>query len=394
MKIVQINATCGSGSIGKICQDISKLLNNKGIENYVLYSMGNSNYPYAMKFCNEYVRKIQSLIEKVLGIYGFGAKLTTKLLIQKLKHISPNIIHIHNIHTHDVDLGMLFEYLNSNNIKVFWTFHDCWAFTGYCPYFDMAGCDKWKNRCHGCKVYKQYSFFFDRSEYLYNKKQKGLSKSNLTIITPSKWLSELVRQSFLKDKTIKVINNGIDLDVFRPRVSDFRLRYHCENKMLLLGIANIWEKRKGLDTFIRLAKDLNDNYRIILVGTNNEIDKLLPENIISIHRTENQEQLAEIYSAADLFVIPTLEENFPTVNIESIACGTPVITYNTGGSPEIIDERTGYVIRDNSYDTLYKTIAHYSNEFNRSECVERARIFNKYDKYIEYIKLYVDENNW
>lgn len=390
MKIVQINATCGSGSIGKICQDVSKMLNDKGIENYVLYSMGNSSYPYSIKFCNEYVRKIQSLIEKVLGIYGFGAKLTTKLLIQKLKHISPNIIHIHNIHTHDVDLGMLFEYLNSNNIKVFWTFHDCWAFTGYCPYFDMADCYKWKTGCHRCKVYKQYSFIFDRSEYLYNQKRRALEKSNCTVITPSKWLAELVGQSFLKDKAIKVINNGIDLDIFRPRKSNFRLKYHCDNKIILLGIANIWEKRKGLDTFIRLAKDLNDNYQIVLVGTNNEINKLLPRNVISIHRTENQKQLAEIYSAADLFVIPTLEENFPTVNIESLACGTPVVTYNTGGSPEIIDDKTGYVVQDNKYDKLLEIILHYNREFKALDCIQRAKMFDKFNKYNEYLKLYTD----
>ena len=225
MKIVQINATCGVGSTGKICVDISKLLTEKGIENYILYTQGNSDYPLGIKYATKNDIKVQALKSRVFGNYGFNSKKITKKLISELEKIKPDVVHMHNIHSHNCHLELLFDYFRRTQIKVYWSFHDCWAITAYCPHFDMIGCDKWKMGCHHCPQSKQFSWFFDRSAKLYKKKKEALAGLDLTIITPSQWLADLTRESFLKDYPVKVINNGIDLSVFKPTKSDFRKKY-------------------------------------------------------------------------------------------------------------------------------------------------------------------------
>lgn len=212
----------------------------------------------------------------------------------------------------------------------------------------------------------------------------------MTIVTPSKWLADLVRKSFLKEYPVKVINNGIDLSVFRPRESDFRQRYGLEDKYILLCVAFAWGKRKGLDVLIELSKRLDKRYQIVLVGTSENTEKQLPENIVSIRKTQNQQQLAEIYSAADLFVNPTREENFPTVNIESLACGTPVLTFQTGGSPEVIDETCGAVVDKEDVDAMQREIERICTEkpYTQGACIARAQNFDKKDKFDEYVDLY------
>lgn len=390
MKVVQINATCGAGSTGKICVAISELLDKQNIENYVFYTQGNSQHKNGVKYADKKYIKMQALKSRVLGNYGFNSKLATKKLIAQLSQIKPDIVHLHNIHAHNCDLELLFKYFKREKIKLFWTFHDCWVFTGYCPHFDMIGCDKWQTNCKNCPQKKEYSWFFDRSTALFNKKKDLFSGLDLTIITPSQWLADLVKQSFLKDYPVKVINNGIDLNVFKPTTGDFREKYNLDNKFIVLGVAFGWGVKKGLDVFIELSKKLDDNYQIVLVGTNAETDKQLPDNIISIHRTQNQQELAEIYTAADLLVNPTREENYPTVNMESLACGTPVLTFNTGGSPEIIDDTCGTTVPKNDIDSLYEEIVRTTveNPFSQESCTKRASNFDANERFKEYLELY------
>ena len=298
MKIVQINSTYGIGSTGKICRDISEMLTEIGIENYSLYTIGNSNAQNAIKCSSQGYTMLQTLKYKLLGNYGFNSKRSTKRIIQELEKIKPDIVHLHNIHSHDCNLEMLFNYLKSSRQKLIWTFHDCWAFTGYCPHFHMARCVKWENECNNCPLFRNYSFFADRSKMLFQKKRELFHDLDLIIVTPSKWLAGLVKKSFLKNYPVKVINNGIDLDVFKPTKNDFRSKYNIRSdKHIILGVAFDWGERKGLDVFVQLAERLNyDKYQIVLVGTNETIDKDLPETILSIHRTKNQEELATIYS--------------------------------------------------------------------------------------------------
>lgn len=390
MKIVQLNVTCGVGSTGKICLAVSELLWGKGVENYILFSEGDSDYKYGIKYADKLEIKLEALKSRVFGNYGFNSKALTKKLISKLDEIQPDIVHLHNLHGHGCNLEMLFGYFKEKNIRLFWTFHDCWAFTGYCPHFDMIGCDKWQTQCAQCPQRGAYSFFFDKSDKLYSKKKEMFSGLDLTIITPSQWLKGLVKKSFLKDYEVKVINNGIDLDVFKPSESNFREKHNLTDEFLILGVAFNWDERKGIDVFARLANDLPDDCRIVLVGTDENTKKLLPDNVITIDKTENQHQLAEIYTACDLFVNATREDTFPTVNIESLACGTPVLTFATGGSTEIIDSACGMTVEKNDVDSLIKAIAEIKNNrsFTKEACLKKSAVYRKDDKFKEYADLY------
>ena len=392
MKILQINAVSGQGSTGKICESISELLCAEGIDNKILFASHKTHYPYSVKYAGDKYIKVQALKSRVLGNYGFNSHLATYKLISEIKKFAPDIVHLHNLHGHNVNLPILFGFLKKNNIKTIWTFHDCWAFTAYCSYFTLVKCEQWKKRCKHCPQLKGVSWFFDKSTHIYNKKKELFSGLNLTIVTPSEWLARLVKQSFLKDYPVKVINNGIDLNVFKPTESDFRKKYNIsDSKYILLGVAFGWGKRKGLDVFIDLQKRLdNAKYQIVLVGTDDNVDKQLPSGIISIHRTQNQTELVEIYTVADLFVNPTREENYPTVNMESIACGTPMITFKTGGSPEILTSKTGTVVECDDVDSLEKEICRIYKDrpYTKEDCVSYAKKFDMKDRFQEYIKLY------
>ncbi len=390
MKVVQINATCGVGSTGKICVGISEILTDKFIENYILFSSLNNGYKLGIQ-CSDYKYiKLQALKSKILGNYGFNSKKATKKIISELESIQPDIVHLHNIHGHDCDLERLFTYFKKNKTKLVWTFHDCWAFTGYCPHFTMMKCDKWQTQCNSCVQRKEFSWFFDRSKTLFEKKRNLFSGLDLTIVTPSEWLSDLVKQSFLKDYPVKIINNGIDLDVFRPAEGNFREKYGLVNSKVVLGVSLGWSERKGLDVFVELAERLPSGYRIVLVGTDAKTESQLPENIISMPCTRNQHELAEIYSSADVFVNPTREENYPTVNMEALACGTPVVTFRTGGSPEMLDDTCASVVECDDTDAFEKEIIRICTEktYTKEECVKKAKCFDKNEKFTEYSNLY------
>lgn len=390
MKIVQLNVTCGVGSTGKICLAVSRLLNEKGVENYILFSEEDSDYEYGIKYADKLSIKLEALKSRAFGNYGFNSKSLTKKLITKLDEIKPDIVHLHNLHGHGCNLEMLFGYFKEKNIRLYWTFHDCWAFTGYCPHFDMVGCDKWQTQCGDCPQKGAYSFFFDKSDKLCTKKKELFSGLDLTIITPSQWLKDLVKKSFLGEYEVRVINNGIDLDIFKPSESDFRENHGIKDEFLVLGVAFNWDERKGIDVFTDLARTLPSDCRIVLVGTNENTRKLLPDNVIAIDRTENQQELAEIYTACDLFVNATREDTFPTVNIEALACGTPVLTFRTGGSPEIIDETCGMAVEKNDVDALRNAVLHIkeSRPFTEEVCLKKSAEYNKNDKFKEYADLY------
>lgn len=393
MKVVQINATYGIGSTGKICAYLVANSQAANIENYVLYSSGNFIERNGSKFSSTIYTKIQALKSRIMGNYGFNSRWSTQRLIAQLDKIKPDIVHLHNIHSHDCNLRMLFQYLRNKKTRIIWTFHDCWAFTGYCPHFDMIGCNHWENGCGNCPQYREYSWFVDRSDTLFHWKKELLHGIDLMIVTPSKWLADLAKRSFLGAYPIRVIHNGIDLSVFEPTESDFRKNHNLVGKKMVLGVAFDWGKRKGLDVMIHLARKLPEDYRIILVGTNDLIDKQLPASIISIHRTLNQKELAAIYSAADVFVNATREENFPTVNIEAIACGTPVVTFQTGGSPEILDDSCGSVVERDDIEALEREVYRIceTKPYSVADCRRRAQKFNMNDCYRRYIELY-EEN--
>lgn len=391
MKIVQINATCGIGSTGKICAAIGALLSQSGIDNRIFYTSGVQEHPKGVRYADDLYIKTQALRSRLLGNYGLNSHRATAKLISRLTEFAPDLVVLHNLHAHNCDLEMLFGYLKKEKKKIVWVFHDCWAFTGYCSHYDMIGCDRWKKEgCHGCPQKKYFSWFFDRSRMLFEKKKQLFLGLDLTIVTPSMWLAEQVGQSFLQEYPVKVINNGINLDVFKPTESDFRARYAIEDKYMILGVAFDWGERKGLDVFIELAKRLDERYQIVLVGTNGQVDKKLPPSIISIHRTNDQTELAMLYTAADVFVNPTREETFPTTHMEALACGTPVLAFDTGGCAEMLDETCGCVVTKNDVNALIKAIEHCceARPYSDEGCTMRAAKYKDSDHFKKYMSLF------
>lgn len=397
MKILQVNTVCGTGSTGRIASDIHKMLIEQGHESVVAYGRGTAyNCDNTIKIGNNLDFYTHALKTRILDEHGFGSKNATRKFLERVKNYNPDIIHLHNVHGYYINIELLFNFLKGYNKPIVWTLHDCWAFTGHCAYFDYANCYKWETHCKKCPEKKSYpkSVFLDNSYDNFEKKKElftGLK--NTILVTPSQWLANLVKRSFLKEYPVKVINNGIDLDVFKPTPSDFRKKYSLENKFIILGVANKWERRKGLEYFIELSKMLSVREAIVLVGLSKKQIQDLPKNIKGITRTNSTKELAEIYTASDAFFNPTLEDNFPTTNLEALACGTPVITFNTGGSIETIDNSTGYIVEKGDLQGVKQIIQRMKQEEKdkySKYCIARANdYYGKNKKFQEYIELYI-----
>ena len=341
MRILMINSVCGIRSTGRICTDLAEMLEKQGHEVKIAYgreSVPEKYQKYAVRIGSDFDVKLHGLKARLFDASGFGSKRATKRFVEWVKAYDPDVIHLHNLHGYYLHLGILFEYLKTCGKKIVWTLHDCWAFTGHCAHFTLAKCEKWKTGCEHCPQKDSYpKSFSDHAKRNFEKKKSlfcGIP--DLTLVTPSVWLAGLVKESFLREYSVRVIHNGIDLSVFQPTESDFRERYGLQNKKIILGVASVWDKRKGLDDFLKLSEILNDSYAIVLVGVSKEQKDKLPGNIVGIERTNSTKELAGIYTAADVFFNPTYEDNYPTVNLEAQACGTPVITYRTGGSVESV----------------------------------------------------------
>ena len=397
MKILQVNTVYGKGSTGKIALGIHDLCKEQGHECISAYRYAESKdgaFPDTITASTWLDCHIHNRIVRYTNMQGCFSHICTAMFLSKVSRFKPDIIHLHNLHGSYLNFPLLFRYIKKNRIPTVWTLHDCWAFTGQCPHFTMAGCNKWQSGCHHCPQIHSYpKTYVDQSRFMWKLKRKCFTGvENMTLVAPSKWLAGLVKQSFLKDYPVKVINNGIDLNIFSPTESSFRQDHGiAADEYMLLGVAFGWGEQKGLDVFMDLAGRLPEKYKIVLVGTDEAVDKILPKNIISIRRTNSQRELAEIYSAADLFINPTREDTFPTVNIEALACGTPVITFNTGGSPEIIDSSCGCVVKSNSVTELLEIISDIQTGklfFSSSKCVDRALNFSYKACYKKYIELY------
>ena len=358
-----INIVCGVKSTGRICTDLAEELSKQGHKVKIAY--GRENVPeqykkYAIRIGNDLDVYAHALRSRIFDSVGLGSRWYTEQFIKWVKKYDPDIIHLHNLHGYYINVEVLFNYLHTCGKKIIWTLHDCWAFTGHCFYFDFANCYRWETGCHNCPKKTDYpkSFVFDRSKRNYElKKQLFSNISNLTIVTPSAWLAGLVKKSYLKDYPVTVIHNGIDTDVFKPTDSDIREKLHLGNKKVILGIAGVWEPRKGLPDMLDLNRMLDDSYQMILIGISDKQRKKLhiPDDVITIPRTDSQRELAQFYTMADVYVTPTYEDNYPTTNLEAIACGTPVITYDTGGSGESA-EMHGAVVERGNVDLLYKKV--------------------------------------
>lgn len=399
LKILQIAIESNKGSVGRIAEQIGERVIENGWLSYITFARNsNPSKSNIIKIGTNLDLYWHGLETRIFDNHCFSSKYATKKLVNKIKEIKPDIIHLHHLHGYFVNIEILFEYLKESETPVIWTFHDCWSFTGHCTHFDFVGCEKWKTECYQCEQKDEYpkSFIFDRSQQNYiDKKRIFNSINNLTIVPVSNWLASKVKESFLKNYSCLVIQNGIDLDMFYPKRSRASIDelYNLAGKFIVLGVASTWEKRKGLEEFVKLNELIDHNiYSVVLVGLSKSLIQKLPKSIIGIERTENVGQLADLYSAADVFLNPTFEDTFPTTNLESMACGTPVVTYKTGGSVESINKDTGFVVEVGDIKGLLiaiDVVRSNGNDFYEHNCrMQAVENFDKKIKFNDYLELY------
>ena len=395
MKVLQINVVCGQGSTGRIAVDIANMLKSKGDKAYIAYGYGTTDYPESYKITTDLETRINVHLFSRLGRQGRGTKYRTRKMLKWIDMIKPDIIHLHNIHGSYVNYPLLFEYIIRNNIPVVWTIHDCWPVTGSCAHFVMAQCNKWKTGCTSCTydgIYKEKSLI-DSSEVNYViKKNLFTSVPRMLLVPVSRWMNNVIKESFLNGFQSVVIYNGIDLDVFRFTPSNIKERLGVSGKHLLLGVASQWGEMKGLNDFIRLAALLSDEYVIVLVGLSEAQIKILPATIIGIERTKNMEELVELYSAADVVVSLSYAESMGLTLVEGMACGTPVITYDNTAQSELVTQETGAVVRTGDIKLIVESLSRLmaiGRESFSVSCRERVqKMFNKNSQYLDYYNQY------
>ena len=343
LKILQINSVCGIGSTGKIAEDLYWEYKRNGHDCVVAWGRKQGGrIPIQDRIQIGGVRDylFHALEARLLDDSGFGSRNATKKFLKQVEKLDPEVIQLHNIHGYYINIEYLFRFLAESKKKVIWTLHDCWPITGHCAHFDYANCRKWQNHCGSCPLLASYpkSFFMDRSYANFKAKRELFTSVHDMVLVPvSYWLSNLLEKSFLTNIPKKVIHNGINTEIFKPCASNIREKYKLGSKKIVLGVAFDWSEKKGLRDFVYLADNLpKSEYQVVLIGLGDKQKQCLPEHIITIPKTNSQVELALWYTEAFIFVNPTYEDNFPSVNLEAQECGTPVVTYDTGGAAEAV----------------------------------------------------------
>lgn len=366
MKYLFINSVAGYGSTGRIAAETCRELMKDGHECVLAFGRNKANCEDVptVQIGTAWDYRLHGVRGRLLDDHGFGSKAATRRFLDWVREYDPDVIWLHNIHGYYIHIGLLFDYLRGCGKKIFWTLHDCWSFTGHCAYFDFAGCDKWKTGCHHCPQKHTYpqSLLLDNSRRNYERKKLLFTGiPDLTLTVPSHWLESRVKQSFLGEYPVQVVYNKIDRTVFKPTPGDFREKYGLEKKTILLGVASVWEERKGLKDFLALSSMLDDRYRIVLIGLSEEQRKNLPQNILGLPRTNSLEELAQAYTAADLFVNPSVEETFGMTAMEARCCGTEAIVYKDTACEEIVNQFGGIAV-DRGAENLLAAIEKLTKE--------------------------------
>ena len=366
MKYLFINVVAGYGSTGRLAADKCRELMAQGHTCVLAYGREKANCDdlTTVRIGSDREVQLHAVESRLLDNSGFGSRAATRRFLSWVREYDPDVIWLHNIHGYYIHIGLLFDYLRGCGKKIFWTLHDCWSFTGHCAYFDFAGCDKWKTGCHHCPQKNTYpqSLLLDNSRRNYERKKLLFTGiPDLTLTVPSHWLESRVKQSFLGEYPVQVDYNKIDRTVFKPTPGDFREKYGLEKKTILLGVASVWEERKGLKDFLALSSMLDDRYRIVLIGLSEEQRKNLPQNILGLPRTNSLEELAQAYTAADLFVNPSVEETFGMTAMEARCCGTEAIVYKDTACEEIVNQFGGIAV-DRGAENLLAAIEKLTKE--------------------------------
>lgn len=387
-KLLQINVTANWGSTGKIAEQIGLLAMNLGWESYIAYGrMMNPSKSKLIKIGSWWDVYFHYVMSRFFDMEGLMSKRATRKLVKEIETIDPDVIHLHNIHDHYINYPILFDYLIRKDIPVVWTLHDLWAVTGHCA-INKVGCEKWMKHCSDCPLKAKWSV--DQSEKNYYLKKHFFSNiKNLTIVSVSNWLNCQVERSFMGTNQLCVLKNGVDIDVFKPTANDVRERYGIGNRKIILGVASVWDNDKGLHDFIKLSEALPNNWVIVLVGSTKK--KVTRCNIIYLPRTQNQQELAELYSEAHVLLSMSSSETFGLTIAESMACGTPVIVYNNTAQPELVSDGTGIVVSTGDIDGVLVSLDRFKDKlsFVSQKCRNRAKeCFDKNNTYEKYINLY------
>lgn len=403
-KLLQINITANWGSTGKIAEQIGQCAISRGWESFIAY--GRYSNPSKSKLI-EVGSKLDSYMhygeQTIFDNEGLCSRGATRELVRQIEEIKPDVVHLHNIHDHYLNYRILFEYLKQKDIKVVWTFHDFWPVTGHCMHFVSKDCHRYETGCHDCPMQRVFpKTLMDRSRKNYQqKKQLFTACKNLTIVPVSEWVGEMTRKSFLKGRPIRVIHNGIDLNVFKPtklqdlsEPSELLLTFQnqTQDKFVIMSVASQWAFDKGLEDYKQISTMLKDDEVIVLVGVSDEIKKSLPNNIIGISRTSNATELAALYTRADVVTILSSAETFGLTVVEGYACGTPAVVYDNTAPPSLVTPETGLVAENSNWSAAYNAIQeikHYGKLHYSEACITLAR--EKYDKdkcYEKYVELY------
>lgn len=406
MKLLQINVTVNSGSTGRIAEQIGQLAIAQGWESYIAYGRGPSvSDSRLIRIGSKWEIYWHVLMTRLFDRHGLASKRATKRFIKQIKEIQPDIIHLHNVHGYYLNYELLFNFLAEYNRPIVWTLHDCWPFTGHCAHFMEANCMQWETLCKRCPLKRNYpaSVLFSRSasNFMLKKRVTTRLKELMCVVPVSEWLHELLKRSFMHEIPAQTIHNGIDVSVFAPRNAPSKYVQNNDSRFVIMGVSSVWTESKGLDDFYKLRTMLpQETYAIVLVGVTETQRANLPKGVHGITRTENVDELAVLYSTADVFVNPTYADNYPTTNLEAMACGTPVITYRTGGSPESVTEETGLVIEQGNVEALVaaiKVVRRNGKEKYSAACRQRAEsYFDKdkcYQQYVDMYKTIIKENN-
>ena len=402
-KLLQINPVLRTNtSTGRIMQEIGELAIQNGWESYIAYSYGRDGVkPCRSKQIpvgNKWDVALHGVVTRLFEAHGLMSQVATQKLVDQIQKIKPDVIHIHNIHGYFLNYQILFDFLSQNDIPVIWTVHDCWLYTGHCYYYTFIGCNKWQTGCGHCPQQRKFpaSWLTDRSRQNFIDKKEAFTSvptDRLTIVPVSEWIKGEMKKSFFKDYPFQVIHNGINTEVFKlSETEEVKSKYGLKGKHILLGVAALWHPEKGVADFLQLASMLHEDEVIVMIGVDEKLQKRLPHNVVGIKRTENIRQMAELYSAATAFVNPTWQDNYPTVNLEAIACGTPVVTYRTGGSVEAVTPETGFIVERGDVDGLLQAVR-IIEQRGKASYIEPCRNyalahFKKEDRYADYIRLY------
>lgn len=395
MKILMINSVCGIKSTGRICTDLAVMLEQRGHEVKIAY--GRESVPecyrkYAVRIGSDTDVKLHGLKARVADASGFGSTAATKRFIGWVKTYDPDVIHLHNLHGYYLDIRVLFDYLRTCGKPILWSFYDCWSFTGHCAHFDFNQCGKWQIGCEKCAFLDEYpKSFADGSKRNYRLKKNlftGIPK--LQLIVPSVWMQSMVEKSYMKDYPCRVLPNGIDIARFYPRENEIKAQYGIEDQKLLVGVSSVWQKMKGMDYLNRLADTLpKDQYRLLLVGRCGKGVAIHPD-ILRVDHTNSVDELCQIYTAADVFINPTLQETQGLTTLEAFACGTPGVVFRAGGAAECIDDTCGIAVEKGNFDALLQSVVQIceTKSFSAQACIAKADTYNKEVCYSAFMELY------